>query len=92
MITTNNTHLSEQTVQVNRTKYHAMVGKEVTLITTGKKVKGLVIAFKEDKHAFNLVIEHEPVNWGGDYYKRSEPFARICDDWGSLNNVELLTK
>lgn len=85
-------HLPEETVQANRTKYHAMVGKQVTLITTGLKVKGTVTAFKEDKHGFNLVIEHEAVNWGGDYYTKSEPFARKCDDWGSLNNVELLTK
>jgi hypothetical protein len=84
------THLPEETVQVNRAKYHAMVGKQVTLITTGKKVKGIVTAFKEDQHAFNLVIEHEAVNWGGDYYTKSEPFARKCDDWGSLNNVELI--
>lgn len=85
-------HLSEEQVQANRAKYQAMVGKAVTIITTGKKVKGTVLEFKEDKHGFNLVIEHEAVNWGGDYYTRSEPFARKCDDWGSLNNVEILTK
>jgi hypothetical protein len=83
-------HLSEEAVQNNRAKYHAMVGKAVTLITTGKKVKGTVTAFKEDKWSFNLVIEHEAVNWGGDYYSKSEPFARKCDDWGSLKNVELI--
>ena len=83
-------HLPEETVQANRAKYHSMVGKEVTIITTGKKVKGIVQAFKEDKHGFNLVIEHEAVNWGGDYYTKSEPFARKCDDWGSLNNVALI--
>lgn len=83
-------HLSEEAVQANRAKYQAMVGKAVTIITTGLKVKGTVMAFKEDKHGFNLVIEHEAVNWGGDYYTRSEPFARKCDDWGSLKNVELI--
>ena len=83
-------HLSEEQVQANRAKYHAMVGKAVTIITTGKKVKGTVTAFKEDKHGFNLVIELEAVNWGGDYYTKSEPFSRKCDDWGSLNNVELI--
>jgi hypothetical protein len=89
---TNIPQLSEQEIQVNRAKYQAMVGKAVTIITTGLKVKGTVLAFKEDKHGFNLVIEHEAVNWGGDYYTRSEPFARKCDDWGSLKNVEILTK
>lgn len=83
-------HLSEEAVQSNRSKYHDMVGKEVTIITTGKKVKGIVKAFKECQWAFNLIIEHEAVNWGGDYYTRSEPFARKCDDWGSLNNVALI--
>ena len=83
-------HLSEEQVQVNRAKYQAMVGKAVTIITTGKKVKGTVLEFKEDNHGFNLVIEHEAVNWGGDYYTKSEPFARKCDDWGSLNNVALI--
>lgn len=87
-----NTHLPAETVQANRSKYHAMVGQPVTIITIGKKVKGVVRAFKEDRHAFNLVIEHEPVRWGDDVYTRSEPFARLCDDWGSLNNVELLLK
>lgn len=87
---TNIPQLSEQEVQVNRANYQAMVGKAVTIITTGKKVKGNVIAFKEDKHGFNLVIDHEAVNWGGDYYTRSEPFARKCDNWGSLNNVEII--
>ena len=60
-------HLSEEQVQANRAKYQAMVGKAVTIITTGKKVKGTVLEFKEDNHGFNLVIEHEAVNWGGDY-------------------------
>lgn len=82
--------LTEEQIQVNRVKYHAMVGKQVTIITCGKKVKGIVKTFKEDKHGFYLVIEHEAVNWGGDYYTKSEPFARKCDDWGSLNNVALI--
>ena len=83
-------HLSETEVQVNRSKYQSMVGKQVTLITTGKEVKGVVTAFKEDKWSYSLVVEHEAVNWGGDYYSRSEPFARKVDDWGSLNNLKII--
>ena len=82
--------LSGNQVQVNREKYHAMVGKRVTLIVTGLEVKGVVIALMEDKHGFNLDIEHEAVNWGGDIYTRAYPFARKCDDWGSLNNVKII--
>jgi hypothetical protein len=82
--------LTETEIQANREKYQAMVGKEVTLITTGMKVKGVVKGFSEDTHGFYLDIDHEPVNWGGDYYTNMKPFARKIDDWGSLNNVNLI--
>lgn len=82
--------LTEPEIQVNREKYQSMVGKEVTLVTTGLKVKGTVRSFTEDEHCFFLEIDHEPVNWGGDNYVSAQPFARKIDDWGSLNNVELI--
>ena len=82
--------LTEPEIQVNREKYQSMVGKEVTLLTTGLKVKGTVREFSEDTYCFFLVIDHEPVNWGGDNYVSAQPFARKIGDWGSLNNVELI--
>lgn len=75
-------------VDANREKYKSLVGKHITLMTIGKEVKGTVISFSEDKHGFNLEVDHEPVNWGGEIYVKSHPFARKMDDWGSLNHVK----
>jgi hypothetical protein len=82
--------LTEPEIQVNREKYQSMVGKEVTLNVTGKIVKGTVRYFNEDTHCFYLSIDHEPVNWGGAMQAQAQPFARKIDDWGSLNNVNLI--
>lgn len=82
--------LNETQVNANRVNYQALVGKEVSLIVTGETVKGTVKEFKEDAHSFSLVVEHEPVNWGGDIYTVAHPFARKCDNWGSLMHVKEL--
>lgn len=82
--------LTEPEIKANREKYQSMVGKEVTLVTTGKKVKGTVREFSEDNKCFFLIIDHEPVNWVGENYTSHQPFARKIDDWGSLNMVELI--
>lgn len=81
------TVLNETQVEQNRAKYEALVGKPVTLVVTGETVKGNVKRMFEDKHVFFLEVEHEPVNWGGDVYTVAHPFARKCDDWGSLIHV-----
>lgn len=82
--------LNEIAIQENRAIYTAMVGKEVMCPHTGLQVKGKVIAFIEEEYSFSLDIVHEPVNWGGVYYTRSQCFARKMDNWGSLNNVKLV--
>lgn len=84
------TTLTPVEIEANKKRYEAMVGKEVTLNHTGLIVKGFVKEFKEDEHSFNLVIEHEPVNWGGEIYTTAYQFARKLDDWGSLNTVKLV--
>ena len=84
------TQLDETAVQENRATYTAMVGKEVMCPHTGLQVKGRVRAFIEEEHSFVLDIVHEPVNWGGVYFTRSQCFARKMDNWGSLNNVNLI--
>ena len=80
--------LSKNQVAINKAKYEALVGKQVTLMVTGMTVKGTVKSFSESEFSFNLVVEHEPVNWGGDIYTVAYPFARKCDDWGSLIHVK----
>lgn len=82
--------LTETKVQELRIKYHSMLNKEVRLIVTGERVRGRVIGFKESKYSFSLEVEHEPVQWGNDIFTKAEPFARKCDNWGSLNNVEVV--
>ena len=84
------TQLNEFAIQENRAIYAAMVGKDVMCPHTGTSVKGRVRAFIEDEHSFVLDIVHEPVNWGGVYFTRSQCFARKMDNWGSLNNVKLV--
>jgi hypothetical protein len=83
--------LDETDIQVNRAYYHSLVGKKVMCPHSGLLVEGVVIGFSEDKHAFTLDIIHEPVNWGGMIFTRSNPFARKIDNWGSLNNVKLIS-
>jgi len=82
--------LNETQVNANRVTYQAMVGKNVTLVVTGMTVNGTVKEFKEDVHSFTLVVEHEPVNWGGDIYTVAHQFARKCDNWGSMNTVKVV--
>lgn len=82
--------LSEAEVQANKERYQGLVGKAVTLMVTGMTVKGTVKEFIENEFSFNLVVEHEPVNWGGDIFTVAHPFARKCDDWGSLIHVKEL--
>ncbi len=83
--------LNATEIQVNRAMYAAMVGKRVMCPHTGLLVEGVVMAFIEEEHSFNLDIEHKPVNWGGVYFTRSQCFARKMDNWGSLNNVKLIS-
>lgn len=82
--------LNATQIENNKAMYQALVGKEVSLMVTGETVKGTVKEFKEDAHSFSLVVEHEPVNWGGDIYTVAHPFARKCDNWGSLMHVKEL--
>ena len=83
-------NLTANQIESNKAKYQAMVGKEVSVIITGATVKGTVKEFVEDEYTFKLIIEHEPVNWGGTIYTVAHNFARKCDDWGSLNTVKVL--
>jgi hypothetical protein len=82
--------LNTTQIENNKAMYQALVGKDVTVMVTGERVKGTVKEFQEDQHAFILVVEHEPVNWGGDIYTTATPFARKCDNWGSLNRLEVI--
>jgi len=83
--------ISEKQEQELRTLYHSMLNKEVTLMVTGERVKGRVLEFKETQHTFGLVVEHEPIRWGDDTFTIAYPSARKCDNWGSLNNVEVVS-
>lgn len=82
--------LSETQVNELRTKYNSLVGKQVTLMVTGERVNGKVLAFIETKYSFALKVQHEPVRWGNDIFTMAEPFARKCDNWGSLNNLRVV--
>ena len=82
--------LSETKVNELRNHYKGLVGKQVTLMVTGERVKGTVLEFIESEFSFNLKVEHEPVRWGNDIFTNAEPFARKCDNWGSLNKLEVV--
>ena len=67
-----------------------MVGKNVTLMSAGQQVNGVVKRIYEDEYAFHLEIAHDAVNYGGQLLTESDLFARKIDDWGSLNTVKLI--
>lgn len=67
-----------------------LVGKKVSCMSTGVKVKGKVVAFYEDNYAFALTVEHEPVKWGNDTFNSAFITERKCDGFGGISLIEVL--
>jgi len=67
-----------------------LVGKNVSVIVTGERVNGVVKAFKENEYSFEVEVDHEPVNWGGDIYTKANIWARKCDNWGSMKHLQVV--
>lgn len=82
--------LSQERVNELRKEYTSLEGKNVSVVITGLRVTGKVIGVTEDRFAFHVEVEHEPVRWGDDIFTKGSLFARKCDNWGSLNNLQVL--
>ena len=48
------------------------------------------MVFNENENAKGIEVNHEPVNWGGEIYTNSTPWARKCDEFGSLQHAKLI--
>lgn len=82
--------LNEREVNELRNKYLGYVGKNVSVVVTGERVNGVVKKYNETEHSFELVVDHKPVTWGNDTYTTSTIWARKCDNWGSMKNLEVV--
>ena len=82
--------LNEREVNELRNKYLGFVGKNVSIIVTGERVNGVVKKYNETEHSFELEVDHEPVNWGGDIYTKANIWARKCDNWGSMKHLQVV--
>lgn len=65
-------------------------GKKVTVNITGLVVEGAIVEVYEDQYCYNLVVEHQPVQWGDQTLTKAHQFQRKFDDWGSINNTHLV--
>ena len=75
-----------KTSEINK----SLIGKEVKIMVTGLMVKGIVTGIYENENAKGIEVNHEPVNWGGEIYTNSTPWARKCDEFGSLQHAKLI--
>lgn len=66
-----------------------LIGKKVSVITTGLRVNGIIYAIYEDQECKGIRVKHEPVKWGNDTYTDLLSTA-TRDGFGNLQYARLI--
>jgi len=68
-----------------------LIGKRCKCIFTGLMVAGTIEETKLTKFSAHVLVRFdEPHNWGGEIYEFDWSFARLSDDFGSLQYLEII--
>jgi hypothetical protein len=68
-----------------------IIGKRGKCIFTGLMVTGVIEDIRIDKHTANVKVRFdEPHQWGNDLYETDWAHARLHDDFGSLQHLEII--
>jgi hypothetical protein len=76
-----------KTTEVNE----SIIGKRCKSIFTGLMVTGTIEEIKTTKHTSEVKVHFdEPHQWGNNMYKCDWAFARLHDEFGSLQHLEII--
>jgi len=76
-----------KTTEVN----NDIIGKRCKSIFTGMMVTGTIEDIRIDVHTANVKVRFdEPHQWGNDLYESDWSFARLHDEFGSLQYLEII--
>lgn len=76
-----------KTTEVNE----ELIGKRCKSVFTGLMVTGAIEEININKYSAEVKVRFdEPQNWGGELYKFNWSSARLCDEFGSLNHLEII--
>jgi len=68
-----------------------IIGKRCKCIFTGMMVTGVIEDVEVNEHAANVKVRFDkPHQWGDDLYKSTWSFARLDDDFGSLQHLAII--